>query len=263
METAKTENRINVLLKNKGSRLLSVYYTAGFPSLNDTVEIGKLLDQSGADLIEIGIPFSDPVADGPVIQESSKQALDNGMNLSLLMKQVRELRSKVSTPIILMGYFNPIMQFGVERFVEQSAKAGVDGLIIPDLPLAEYQECYQPAFARSGLLNIFLVAPTTSADRIKAIDGISDGFIYAVSSSSTTGAKKGFGSGQLAYFEKLKNMNLKNPFLIGFGISNHETFSAACKYGAGVIVGSAFISLLKESKDFKTDIPKFVNGLRA
>ncbi len=263
METAQKENRINTLLNSKKKNLLSVYYTAGFPSLNDTVEIGKLLGQSGADLIEIGIPFSDPVADGPVIQASSKQALDNGMTLTLLLQQVKALRSSVNGPIILMGYFNPIMQFGVEKFLKQSAEAGVDGLIIPDLPLAEYQEFYQSSFIRFGLQNIFLIAPTTSEARIQAIDSISKSFIYAVSSSSTTGARKGFESEQLTYFEKLKNMNLKNPFLIGFGISNKETFTTAAKYGAGAIVGSAFVSLLKESKDFKADIPKFINSLRA
>ena len=263
MGIAVKENRISALLKKKSKGLLSIYCTAGYPTLNDTVPIGKLLAKSGADIIEIGIPFSDPVADGPVIQESSKQALDNGMTLGLLLDQVKELRSSIDLPIILMGYFNPVMQFGVEKFCEQASAAGVDGLIVPDLPLIEYQEAYRSTFSKHGLLNIFLIAPTTSDDRIKVIDEVSEGFIYAVSSSSTTGVKKGFGDEQKNYFERLRKMKLKNPYLIGFGVSNKETFSDVCQYGAGAIVGSAFISLLKTSNDLETDISSFIKNLRA
>lgn len=262
MKIGVKENRINSLLKNKSKDLLSIYYTAGFPSLDDTVPIGKLLAKSGADIIEIGIPFSDPVADGPVIQESSKKALDNGMTLGLLLNQVKELRSSVDVPIILMGYFNPVMQFGVEKFCQYASSAGVDGVIIPDLPLIEYQEFYQSTFYKHGLLNIFLIAPTTSDARIRAIDDVSEGFIYAVSTSSTTGAKQGFGAEHKEYFERLNEMKLTNPILFGFGVSNKATFNTVCQYGAGAIVGSAFISLLKSSKDFELDISSFIKNMR-
>lgn len=256
------QNRINTLFKKKKKELLSVYYTAGFPVLEDTVRIGKLLEQSGADILEIGVPFSDPVADGPVIQASNKTALDNGMTLRLLLEQVSELRPQVKAPIILMGYFNPILQLGVKAFCEAAAAAGVDGLIIPDLPLLEYQEMYKATFEANGLLNIFLISPTTSEERIRTIDEVSHGFIYAVSSSSTTGAKKDFSKEQRTYFERLKKMKLKNPLLIGFGVSNHDTFAAVCEYSAGAIVGSAFISMLKESKNMESDIPEFVKALK-
>ncbi len=256
------DNRINSLFNRKSKNLLSVYYTAGFPTLNDTVRIGKLLVDHGADIIEIGIPFSDPVADGPVIQESNKAALDNGMTLRLLLDQVSELRAAIAAPIILMGYFNPILQFGVENFCQAASNAGVDGLIIPDLPLLEYQDMYMATFELCGLRNIFLIAPTTIDDRIRSIDKITEGFIYAVSSSSTTGAKKEFTQEQLKYFERLQKMKLKNPVLIGFGVSSFQTFNAVCKYSAGAIVGSAFITMLKESRNFEENIPIFIKSLR-
>jgi tryptophan synthase alpha chain len=263
MEVIEQEkNRISTLFKKNKKELLSVYYTAGFPVLEDTVRIGKLLEQSGADILEIGVPFSDPVADGPVIQASNKTALDNGMTLRLLLEQVSELRPQVKAPIILMGYFNPIFQLGVKAFCEAAAAAGVDGLIIPDLPLLEYQEMYKATFEANGLRNIFLISPTTSEERIRTIDEVSHGFIYAVSSSSTTGAKKDFSKEQRTYFERLKKMKLKNPLLIGFGVSNHDTFAAVCEYSAGAIVGSAFISMLKESNNLESDIPEFVNALK-
>lgn len=255
-------NRIKQLFHTSKGNLLSVYYTAGFPQPDDTVTIGKALADAGADLIEIGIPFSDPVADGPVIQASNKKALDNGMNVRLLLKQVKELRSSVTIPIILMGYLNPVFQFGIDAFCEASAEAGVDGLILPDLPVAEYEHHYKEKLAEHGLLNTFLISPTTSEARIRHIDQLSDGFIYAVSASSTTGARTGFTPDQVAYFERLKSMQLKNPFLIGFGISNHETFKSACEHGAGAIVGSAFITMLEHSKDLTQDIRGFVNGLK-
>jgi len=256
------QNRINTLFKKKKKELLSVYYTAGFPVSEDTVRIGKLLEEAGADILEIGVPFSDPVADGPVIQASNKTALDNGMTLRLLLEQVEELRLHVKAPIILMGYFNPILQLGVKAFCEAAAAAGVDGLIIPDLPLLEYQEMYKATFDANGLQNTFLISPTTSEERIRTIDKVSHGFIYAVSSSSTTGAKKDFSKEQRTYFERLKKMKLKNPLLIGFGVSNHDTFAAVCEYSAGAIVGSAFISMLKDSKSMESDIPKFVKALK-
>jgi tryptophan synthase alpha chain len=256
------KNRITDLFDEKKKEILSVYYTAGFPALNDTVPIALSLEKSGADIIEIGIPFSDPVADGPTIQQSNKVALDNGMNLRLLIDQVKEIRKTAKLPIILMGYLNPVMQYGIKKFIGDAAKAGVDGLIIPDMPLYEYEEEYSTLFTEANLCNTFLISPTTSEERIRKIDGESNGFIYAVSASSTTGAKNDFSDDQLSYFEKLQGFKLKNPFLIGFGISDRNTFSKASSFGAGAIVGSAFISLLKESKDQKSDIEMFVKKLK-
>jgi tryptophan synthase alpha chain len=256
------KNRITATFDGKKKDILSVYYTAGFPALNDTLPIAVSLEKAGADIIEIGIPFSDPVADGPTIQQSNKVALDNGMNLRLLIDQVKEIRKEVKLPIILMGYLNPVMQYGVEKFVKEAAKAGVDGLIIPDMPVYEFEEQYLELFRDQNLCNTFLISPTTSEERIRKIDAASEGFIYAVSASSTTGAKKDFSSDQVSYFERLRAMKLKNPFLIGFGISDQSTFSRACSYGSGAIVGSAFVTLLKDSKDQKQDIEKFVKGLR-
>jgi tryptophan synthase alpha chain len=256
------KNRIIDLFSSKKKEILSVFYTAGFPALNDTVSIALNLEKAGADIIEIGIPFSDPVADGPTIQQSNKTALDNGMNLPLLIRQVKEIRKKVKLPVILMGYLNPVLQYGVERFVKDAVMAGVDGLIIPDLPLSEYEEQYRDLFHAENLCNTFLISPTTSEDRIRKIDAVTHGFIYAVSASSTTGAKNDFTTDQVNYFKRLQDLKLNNPFLIGFGISDHATFSKASAYGAGAIVGSAFISLLKDSKDQEKDIDAFVKKLK-
>ena len=255
-------NRIQKLFSEKKGNILNVFYTAGFPNLTDTVAIAHHLQQAGADIIEIGIPFSDPIADGPVIQESNKIALDNGMTLKILLQQVKEVRSKVNLPVILMGYINPIMQYGIEKFCKDATAAGVDGVILPDMPLDEYQAEYRSIFESYGLSNTFLISPTTSEKRIRQIDDATDGFIYAVSSSSTTGAKQGFSPEQEDYFKKLKSLKLKNPFLIGFGISNHQTFSKASEYASGAIVGSAFISLLRDSKDLNGEIQKFIKDLR-
>lgn len=254
--------RIKKLFEAKQAGILSVFYTGGFPQLNSTKEIAKALEASGADIIEIGIPFSDPVADGPAIQESNKIALQNGMNLKLLLAQVKEIRQEVSIPIILMGYLNPVLQYGVEKFCTDCASAGVDGLILPDMPLQVYQSEYQSHFVKAGLCNTFLISPTTSVERIMQIDEQTDGFIYAVSASSTTGAKKDFDPKQIEYFEKLKAIKLKNPFLIGFGISNQETFQSACIYSSGAIVGSAFISMLRNSTNIENDVAFFVKNLK-
>jgi tryptophan synthase alpha chain len=256
------KNRLNDLFLKKKEHILSVFYTAGFPKLNDTLPIAISLDKAGADIIEIGIPFSDPVADGPTIQQSNKVALDNGMHLKLILQQVREIRKQSQIPIILMGYLNPVMQYGVESFVKDASAAGVDGVILPDMPVYEYEENYKALFESHNLGNTFLISPTTSDERIRKIDHASSGFIYAVSASSTTGAKKDFSDTQLEYFKKLQSLKLTNPFLIGFGISDHATFTSACSYSSGAIVGSAFIDLLRRSENIADDVSGFVKKLR-
>jgi tryptophan synthase alpha chain len=258
----KINNRVTQLFASKRKNLLSVYYTAGYPGLGDTISMAKYLEMAGADIIEIGIPFSDPVADGPTIQASNKIALENGMNLHLLVDQVREIRKTANIPVILMGYLNPVMQYGMEKFCKEASKAGVDGIILPDMPMEEYLQEYQHLFESSNLTNTFMVSPTTSDERIKKIDTNSQGFIYAVSASSTTGAKGDFSPDQLAYFAKLKGLKLSNPFMIGFGISNAVTFATACSYSAGAIVGSAFINLVKASQQIESDVQHFVKSLK-
>lgn len=256
------KNRITDLFEKKKNNILSVFYTAGFPTLDSTVLIAETLEKSGADIIEIGIPYSDPIADGPTIQESNKVALDNGIKLSLILDNVKAIRKSVKIPIILMGYINPVMQYGVEKFAKDASAAGVDGVILPDLPINAYIDEYKKLFESVNLSNTFLISPTTSEERIRKIDDITDGFIYAVSASSVTGAKNDFATQQLDYFKKLQAMKLKNPYLIGFGISNHETFAKASTFGAGAIVGSAFINVLKNSTNVATDVAAFVNSLR-
>lgn len=255
-------NRIKALFDRKREGILSVFYTAGFPALNSTVGIAENLEKAGVDLIEIGIPFSDPVADGPVIQQSNGVALLNGMTVSMLIEQVRELRGKVKLPVILMGYLNPLLQYGFEKFCRDAAAAGADGMIIPDMPLDVYDREYKSSVEACGMKIIFLVSPTTPEDRINRIDRASDGFIYAVSASSITGARGGFSEAQEVYFKRLRDMKMKNPFLIGFGISDHATFIGACKFGSGAIVGSAFISMLGEAADLESGTAKFIRGLR-
>lgn len=233
-------NRIqNKLQENK--KLLSIYFTAGYPNINDTVSTIQNLEKSGVDMIEIGLPFSDPLADGPTIQASSTQALKNGMTSEVLFEQLKDIRKSVNIPLIIMGYFNPMFQYGVEAFCKKCQENGIDGLIIPDLPVDVYHEEYQSIFEKYGLINVFLITPQTSDERIQYIDSISKGFIYMVSSASTTGAQVGFGDQQTNYFERIGKMNLKNPQVIGFGISNNETFTQATKYAKGAIIGSAFV----------------------
>ena len=256
------KNRIVELFSRKKKDILSIFYTAGFPDADSTIPIAQFLEEAGVDLIEIGIPFSDPLADGPVIQESNKVALNKGMTVKKLLGHVRQIRETVKIPINLMGYINPVIQYGVEKFCKEASDAGVDGLILPDLPLDEYEQEYKTLFESHGLCNTFLISPTTSEARIRKIDEASQGFIYAVSASSTTGAKGDFSLEQEMYFKKLQGMKLKNPFLAGFGISNHKTFTKACEYGAGAIVGSAFITLVKESGDPGRDISEFVKRLK-
>lgn len=233
-------NRIHQKLK-EDKKLLSIYFTAGYPSLNDTASIIQELENSGVDMIEIGLPFSDPLADGPTIQASSTKALKNGMTTEILFDQIKNIRHSVSIPLIIMGYFNPVLQYGVEAFCKKCQEIGIDGLILPDLPVDVYDEKYKAIFNRYGLINVFLITPQTSDERIRYIDSVSNGFIYMVSSASTTGAKTGFGDEQTSYFKRISNMNLKNPQIVGFGISNNDTFMQATKYSKGAIIGSAFI----------------------
>ncbi len=256
------ENRLTQLFKTKSTNILSVYFTAGFPKLNDTYLVASALQKSGADIIEIGIPFSDPIADGPIIQQSNKVALDNGMHVSLLLVQVRELRKQITLPIVLMGYLNPVYQYGVEKFFKDAKEAGADGVILPDMPLYEFEENYFTLTQELQLSVVFLITPTTSEERRKKIDQLSSGFVYAVSASSTTGVKEGFSTEQIKYFEELKNKNFNNPVLMGFGISSKHTFNIVCNYSAGAIIGSAFIKMLEQAKDIESDIDKFIRNIK-
>jgi tryptophan synthase alpha chain len=236
-------NRINIKLE-ENKKILSIYFSAGYPNLNDTVQIIQDLEKSGVDMIEIGLPFSDPLADGPTIQESSTKALHNGMTTKLLFEQLTNIRNSVKIPLIIMGYFNPILQYGVEEFCRKCQEIGIDGLIIPDLPVAIYAENYKETFEKYGLINIFLITPQTSEERIRFIDNVSNGFIYMVSSASVTGNSIGFGNEQESYFARIAQMKLKNEQIIGFGISNKETFMQATQFAKGAIIGSAFIKHL-------------------
>lgn len=255
-------NRLNQLFATKKENLLSIYFTAGYPELNTTVDIAEALEKAGADFLEIGFPYSDPVADGPTIQHSSQTALDNGMNLNLLFEQLKDLRSRVNIPVLLMGYVNPIVQYGVERFCKAAAAAGVDGIIVPDLPMYEYEMLYSNHFTDNGLSNIFLVTPQTSEERIRKIDELSNSFIYLLSSSSITGGSLQLTDSIEGYYNRIKTMELKNPTIIGFGISDHRSFSKACEYANGAIVGSAFVKLLAED-DYMSKIPAFIGGIKS
>lgn len=252
-------NRITTKLQ-EDKKLLSIYFTAGYPALNDTVKIIEDLEKNGVDMIEIGLPFSDPLADGPTIQESSTAALKNGMTTEVLFNQLKDIRKTVSIPLIIMGYFNPMLQYGVEAFCKKCQEIGIDGLILPDLPLDVYQEDYEETFKKYGLLNVFLITPQTSKERIDQIDKASDGFIYMVSSASVTGSKSGFGQEQESYFQRIANMNLKNPQIVGFGIKDEETFKQATKTAKGAIIGSAFIKHLTANGTEKT--AEFTNLIR-
>ncbi|MBN1791839.1 MAG: tryptophan synthase subunit alpha [Bacteroidales bacterium] len=282
-------NRINRLFQDKPGNILSIYYTAGYPSRDSTVPVIKALAKAGADMIEIGMPFSDPMADGPVIQSSSNKALKNGMSLKLLFDQLKNIRKEVDIPLLLMGYLNPVLQYGMEKFCSDCAMTGMDGIILPDLPLEEYlgesgsilsdfnhynnhnhhnhhnhhnNPNLRTLFTLHNLHNIFLISPQTSPGRIAKIDSASKGFVYMVSSSSTTGTKGSFTQEQISYFGRIRDMKLKNPSLIGFGISDHGNFSAACEYASGAIIGSAFVKILSETKDMENDIRKFVEDIR-
>lgn len=252
-------NRIqNKLQENK--KLLSIYFTAGYPNLDDTVTIIQDLEKNGVDMIEIGLPFSDPLADGPIIQDSSTKALKNGMTTAVLFNQLKDIRKTVSIPLIIMGYFNPILQYGVEAFCKKCQEIGIDGLIIPDLPVDVYHDDYKETFETYGLLNIFLITPQTSDERIRFIDSVSNGFIYMVSSASVTGSQSGFGDDQKEYFKRICDMDLKNLQIVGFGIKDSTTFNQATEYSKGAIIGSAFIKFL--SNNSVENIHSFITSIR-
>lgn len=256
-------NRITALFKEKSQNVLNIYFTAGFPTLNDTPDILKALQEGGADIVEIGMPYSDPVADGETIQDSNQAALENGMSIKVLFEQLENIRAEgVTLPIILMGYLNPVYQYGIENFCKKCKEIGIDGLILPDLPVDEYFREYKAIFESYGILNIFLITPQTSEDRIRKIDEISDGFIYMVSSASVTGATSGINAGMEEYFNRVNAMNLKNPRLIGFGIKDKETFSKAAQYASGAIIGSQFVRIIGTAKNLKEDIVTYVKSLR-
>jgi tryptophan synthase alpha chain len=252
--------RIEELFVNKQQNIMNVYCTAGFPKLDSTLRVMQALQDNGVDLIELGMPYSDPLADGPVIQESSAKAIGNGMTIQTLFSQLQDMRSTIKVPVILMGYMNPILQYGFENFCSKAAEVGVDGLILPDLPMYEYETEYGKIIKRHGLNLIFLVTPETADDRIRKIDELSSGFLYAVSSSSTTGSNKEI-KDQEGYFKKLKELKLKNPILVGFGITDKQTFEAACKHSNGAIIGTAYIKALANAEDISSATEQFLKPI--
>jgi tryptophan synthase alpha chain len=254
-------NKLTALFQTNNKNLLNVYCTAGFPRKESTIEVLLALQKSGADMIEVGMPYSDPIADGPVIQDSNMVAIANGMTIELLFKQLKTVKKDIHVPLILMGYLNPVMQYGIEKFCEDAALAGVSALILPDMPMYEYEHIYKKYFTQNNLSLVFLITPQTSEARIKKADALSSGFLYAVSSNSVTGSTLS-NEGQNEYFVKLAAMKLKNPLMIGFGINSKETFDNACKYAVGAIVGSAYIKAISKSKNIETATNTFVKTIR-
>ena len=248
-------------INKQANGLLSIYFTAGYPQIDSTIEIAAALEKAGADFLEIGFPYSDPVADGPTIQHSSEVALKNGMTLNVLFDQLKELRKRVSIPVFLMGYVNPVIQFGVENFCKACKEVGVNGTIIPDLPMYEYEDLYQGIFEENNVSNVFLVTPQTSSERVKKIDSLSTSFIYLLSSNATTGTKLDVQEQSESYFKRIKDMDLKNPLIIGFGIHNKDTFEKATQYANGAIVGTAFVKLLAE-ENYLEKIPGFISAIK-
>jgi tryptophan synthase alpha chain len=253
-------SRIKKLFDSKHSRVLNVYCTAGYPSLDSTLPVMNALQSNGADMIELGMPYSDPLADGPVIQESSAIALANGMSISTLFSQLRDFRKEIHVPVILMGYLNPVLQYGFDEFCAAAAEVGIDGLILPDLPEYEYETVYGPIIKKNGLDFIFLVTPETTEERIRKLDELSSGFLYAVSSSSTTGSDKQIPSTE-AYLKRLQSYGLKNPVLVGFGIKDKSSFDAACAYSNGAIIGTAYIKSLENTADITAKTTSFLKGI--
>lgn len=256
-------NRINQLFQDSPKNLLSVYFCAGFPTLDSTADVIRTLEKNGVNMVEIGIPFSDPMADGIVIQDAATRALRNGMSLRILFEQLQDIRRDVRIPLILMGYLNPIMHFGFEAFCLKCTECGIDGVIIPDLPFREYEENYKAVAQKYDIRVIMLITPETSEARVREIDEHTDGFIYMVSSAATTGAQKDFDSQKQAYFKKIQDMHLRNPRMVGFGISNKQTFDAACANSSGAIIGSRFVTLLNEAEgDAEKAITQLKEGLK-
>lgn len=253
-------NKINQLFSTQQKDLLSIYFCAGTPSLDSTVEVLKTLEKNQVSMVEIGIPFSDPMADGTVIQNAATKALQNGMSLKLLFEQLQDVRKEVSIPLLLMGYLNPILKYGFENFCRQCEVCGINGVIIPDLPFNEYMKEFRPIAEQYNIQIIMLITPETSKERIREIDKHTNGFIYMVSSASTTGAQTEF-SAQETYFKRIKDMNLKNPLMIGFGISNKKTFNSACQYASGGIIGSRFVTLLEKEQDAEIAIKKLIQEI--
>jgi len=253
-------SKLELVFKEKSKRILNVYCTAGYPSLDSTMKVMTSLQKNGADIIELGMPYSDPLADGEVIQVSSIKALANGMNIAVLFEQIKDMRKSISIPVILMGYMNPILQYGFENFCRKAKEVGVDGLILPDLPLFEFEQFYGKIITENNLDFIFLVTPETPVDRIKKLDSLSNGFLYAVSSSATTGKDKDFNV-VAQYLQKLQAMQLKNPILVGFGIKDKATFNAATVHTQGAIIGSAYIQQLTKGGDIETTTSQFLNSV--
>ena len=253
-------SKLELVFKEKSKRILNVYCTAGYPSLDSTMKVMTSLQKNGADIIELGMPYSDPLADGEVIQVSSMKALANGMNIAVLFEQIKDMRKSISIPVILMGYMNPILQFGFENFCKKAKEVGVDGLILPDLPLFEFEQFYGKIITENNLDFIFLVTPETPVDRIKRLDSLSNGFLYAVSSSATTGKDKDFNL-VAQYLQKLQAMQLKNPILVGFGIKDKTTFDAATVHTQGAIIGSAYIQELTKGGDIESSTSQFLNSV--
>ncbi len=246
-------NLIYNLLEEKSSNILSIYFTAGFPALNDTIKVIQELSNANVDFIEVGLPYSDPLADGPTIQKSSQKALENGINLDIVFDQLLQIKGTNKTPLVLMGYLNQLLKYGEEKFCQKVVDCGIDTLIFPDLPMVEYENHYQSLFDFYGINNVFLITPQTTDKRIRKIDSYTKSFIYMVASSSITGAKGEISEAQIAYFKRIKSMNLKSKLIVGFGISDHQTFSKACEYGQGAIIGSAFIENLEKNGLEKID----------
>jgi tryptophan synthase alpha chain len=252
-------NSIQELFQKKDKNYLSIYFTCGYPKLDDTTKVILALEKSGVDFIEVGLPYSDPLADGPTIQESSQKALENGINLDIIFEQLLTIKETNKTPLVLMGYLNQLLKYGEDKFCQKVVDCGIDTVIIPDLPMVEFERHYQQLFEKHGITNVFLITPHTSEDRIKKIDSYSKAFIYVVASASITGVKGDISNQQVEYFERIKAMNLKSKLIIGFGISDKETFTTACNYANGAIIGSAFIKNLGINGVEKTD--EFVEGV--